>query len=93
VLTRVVLPAASPQIVAGMRTSLALGVSLIAFAEMVASTDGIGYFTLQAQRTFAVADMWSGMLFLGLAGYVLNVAFRGFERRVLSWHRGMGEAR
>lgn len=85
-LLRVVLPAASPQIVVGLRIALALGVSLIAFSEMIAATEGIGFFTLQALRSFSVTDMWSGMVFLGLLGYVLNVLFRVFERQVLSWH-------
>jgi ABC-type nitrate/sulfonate/bicarbonate transport system permease component len=88
-LVRVVLPAASPQIVAGMRTSLSLGVTIIVFSEMAGATNGIGYQLLQAQRSFAVSDMWAGMVLLGLIGYLLNVAFRGFEHLVLGWHRGM----
>ena len=55
---------------------------------MVASTNGIGYFVLQSQRTFAIPEMWSGMLLLGILGYVLNGGFALVERRVLRWHRG-----
>ena len=47
-------PAASPQIFAGMRTSLSLALILMVISEMVASTNGIGYFVLQSQRTFAI---------------------------------------
>lgn len=88
-LFRMVVRAASPQIVAGMRTALAIGVIMIVFSEMVGSTNGIGYQLLQAQRSFAIADMWASMIFLGVLGYLLNIAFRGFERLVLGWHRGM----
>jgi ABC-type nitrate/sulfonate/bicarbonate transport system permease component len=84
----VILPAAAPQIFAGMRTSLSLALILMVISEMVASTNGIGFFVLQSQRTFAIQEMWSGILLLGLLGYVLNVLFVLVERRVLAWHRG-----
>jgi ABC-type nitrate/sulfonate/bicarbonate transport system permease component len=87
-LLRVTLPAASPQIFAGMRLSLSLALILMVISEMVASTNGIGYFVLQSQRAFAIPEMWSGILLLGILGYVLNAAFTLVERRVLRWHRG-----
>ena len=57
-------------------------------SEMVASANGIGYFVLQSQRSFAITEMWSGILLLGLLGYLLNALFLLVERRVLAWHRG-----
>jgi ABC-type nitrate/sulfonate/bicarbonate transport system permease component len=59
---------------------------------MVASTNGIGYFVLQSQRTFAIPEMWSGILLLGILGYAFNGAFVLIERRVLRWHRGAHES-
>ena len=85
---RVVLPAASPRIVAGLRTSLSLALILMVISEMVASTNGIGYFVLQAQRSFAIAEMWSGIFLIGILGYAFNAGFVLLERRVLRWHRG-----
>jgi ABC-type nitrate/sulfonate/bicarbonate transport system permease component len=87
-LLRIVLPAASPQIFAGMRTSLSLALILMVISEMVASTNGIGFFVLQSQRSFAIPEMWAGILLLGLLGYTLNLIFLLAERRVLAWHRG-----
>ncbi|HZU18794.1 MAG TPA: ABC transporter permease [Candidatus Dormibacteraeota bacterium] len=84
----VVLPAATPRIAAGLRTSLALALTLTVITEMAASTNGIGYFILQAQRSFPIPEMWSGMLLLGLLGYLLNAGFALLERRLLAWHRG-----
>ena len=82
----VILPAAAPQIFAGIRTSLSLSLILMVISEMVASSNGIGYFILQSQRTFAITEMWSGILLLGLLGYLFNVVFTLVERRVLAWH-------
>ena len=87
-LWRVMMPAASPQIFAGMRTSLSLALILMVVSEMVASTNGIGYFVLQSQRSFAIPEMWSGIFVLGILGYTLNAVFVVIERRVLRWHRG-----
>ncbi len=85
----IVIPAASPQIFLGLRSALSLALVLMVISEMEASTNGIGFFVLQSQRSFAIADMWSGILLLGLLGFVLNVAFVELERRVLRWHRGV----
>ena len=79
-LLRVTLPAASPQIFAGMRLSLSLALILMVISEMVASTNGIGFFVLQSQRSFAIPEMWSGILLLGILGYVFNLAFMIVER-------------
>lgn len=87
-LRRIILPAAMPQVFAGMRTALSLALILMVISEMVASSNGIGFFVLQAQRSFAISEMWSGIILLGLLGYVLNLIFVLFERRALAWHRG-----
>ena len=57
-------------------------------SEMVASTNGIGYFVLQSPALVRRLDeMWSGILLLGIVGYALNAIFVLIERRVLAWHR------
>lgn len=86
----VTLPAASPQISAGMRSSLSLALILMVISEMVASDNGIGFFVLQSQRSFAIPEMWAGIVLLGILGYGLNLAFLAVERRALSWHRAAG---
>jgi ABC-type nitrate/sulfonate/bicarbonate transport system permease component len=88
-LWRIVLPAASPQIFAGLRTSLSIALILMVISEMVASTNGIGNFVLQSQRTFAIPEMWAGILLLGLLGIGLSFALAAVERRVLRWHAGV----
>lgn len=86
-LRAVTLPAASPRIFAGMRSALSLALILMVISEMEASTNGIGFFILQSQRSFAIPEMWSGILLLGLLGYAVNAAFVVLERRLLRWHR------
>jgi ABC-type nitrate/sulfonate/bicarbonate transport system permease component len=88
-ISKFILPTAMPQIVTSMRTSLALGLVLMVISEMVASTNGLGYLVLHAQRTFSIPQMWAGILFIGLLGYVLNWMFVLVERRILAWHFGL----
>ncbi len=87
-LTKIVLPAAAPKIFAGLRVSLGLALILMVVSELVASTNGIGHHIIQAQRVFALPDMWAGVLLLGVLGYGLNAVLVAVERRTLAWHRG-----
>jgi len=91
-IVKVILPAASPQIMTGLRVSLAITLILVVISEMVGSSDGIGYFILDAQRRLKVDRMYAGMLSLALLGYLLNQLFVIFTNYFLSWHRGMRRA-
>ena len=89
---KVILPAALPQIMTGLRISLAITLILVVISEMVGSSDGIGYFILDSQRRFKVDQMYAGMLSLALLGYLFNQLFLLFYNSVLSWHKGMLDA-
>lgn len=86
-----VLPAAGPQIMAGIRQSLAVALILMVVSEMFASTDGIGHWTINFQNRIAIPEMWSGVLLLGLIGVLLSVIFQFVEKRLLAWYEGLKE--
>lgn len=86
-LRSVVLPAAGVNIISGARIGLAIAMVLTIASEMFAATSGIGYFVLQAQQSFLISDMWSGIILLGILGYVLTQMFALIERRLLRWNR------
>ena len=81
-----VIPAAAPHILTGMRISLAISLILAVLSEMIVSNDGLGYFTLLAQRTFKLPDMYAGIFTLALLGYVLNRVFLLGEASLIRWH-------
>jgi ABC-type nitrate/sulfonate/bicarbonate transport system permease component len=85
---RLYLPAALPSIVAGLRVAISIGLVLVVISEFGGSSDGLGRYILLQQSQFAVPEMWAGILFLGLVGYVLNQVLLVAERRVLAWHYG-----
>jgi len=85
-ITKIVIPAAVPQILTGLRISLGVTLILVVFSEMVGSADGIGYVVLAAQRAFQVPEMYAGMLALALVGWGLNALFVISTRRLVAWH-------
>jgi ABC-type nitrate/sulfonate/bicarbonate transport system permease component len=85
---RIVLPAAMPQIAAGMRISLALAVIIMVVAEYFSSTSGVGYVLLISKNTFEMGPMWATIVLIGLLGYMLSLLFALAERHFLAWHRG-----
>jgi ABC-type nitrate/sulfonate/bicarbonate transport system permease component len=88
-LRHLVLRGASPQIAVGMRQALSIGIILMVISEMFAASNGLGFAIVQFQRGFAIPDMWSGILLLGLIGLVLSLLFRLVERRALAWYHGL----
>lgn len=86
-----ILPAASPQIMAGVRLSLAIGLILMVISEMLTSTSGLGYQIVFFQRQFMIPEMWSGTLLLGLVGVVVAGIYHVVQKRVLHWYHGSRE--
>lgn len=83
---RVVLPAALPQIVAGIRVALPIGITVMVVSELFAANKGLGFYILNSSATFQVPETWAGALLVGVIGYILSLLFIVFERRILSWY-------
>lgn len=90
-LIHLVLPAAGPKILTGIRQSLSIALILMVISEMFGSSSGLGFLISYFQRSFAIPEMWSGILLLGLIGFGLSLAFRIIERRILRWYHGLRE--
>ena len=86
-LAMVVLPASLPYILAGLRTSLALALIVSVVAEMIAGSQGIGYYIMTMQYAMRASDMYAAIFLLAALGYALNLALLGVEQRVLHWWR------
>jgi ABC-type nitrate/sulfonate/bicarbonate transport system permease component len=87
-LVHLTLRSASPQIVTGMRQSLAIAIILMVISEISAASNGLGFTIVQFQRTFAIDRMWSGVFVLGIVGVVVALGFRVFDRVILHWYHG-----
>lgn len=85
----VLLPAAAPQIFAGIRTALGIAFIMMVVTELYAATNGVGFVTTTARNSFDVPQMWAGSVLMGLLGVALSLLFLALQRRVLRWHIGM----
>jgi ABC-type nitrate/sulfonate/bicarbonate transport system permease component len=86
-----VLPAASPRIMTGVRQALSIALILMVISELSYTSSGLGNKIVLFQRNYLIAEMWSGILLLGLIGVLLATIFGFVERRVLRWYHGIRE--
>jgi ABC-type nitrate/sulfonate/bicarbonate transport system permease component len=87
----ITLPSAGPQIMAGIRQSLSIGIILMVISEMTNSSSGLGLRITFFQQNFQIPEMWSGIVLLGFIGIALAVLFQIAEHVVLGWYRGLKE--
>jgi ABC-type nitrate/sulfonate/bicarbonate transport system permease component len=86
-LTWIILPAAAPKIIAGLRLGVALALVMMVVSEFAGSLNGIGGELIAAQGTGQIPVMWAVIVILGLLGVVLNLVLVVTERRVLAWQQ------
>lgn len=82
----VLLPSALPQIFTGLQASLQFSFVVLIATEMLGSSVGIGAMTILAQQSFASVDMWTGIILLGLIGFLSNYLLGRIRARVLRWY-------
>jgi ABC-type nitrate/sulfonate/bicarbonate transport system permease component len=82
---RVILPAALPDVLTGLRLGVALSFFVIVISEFVGAENGLGYLINDGRNFFLVPQMLGAALLLGVLGYAGNGVVRLLERRVLRW--------
>ena len=80
--TRVILPAALPDILTGLRLGVALAFFVIVISEFIGAEHGLGYLINDGRNFFLVPQMLGAAVVLGLLGYGGNELVRLLERRL-----------
>ena len=83
--TRVILPAALPDVLTGLRLGVALAFFVIVISEFIGAEHGLGYLINDGRNFFLVPQMLGAAVVLGLLGYAGNALVRLVERRVMRW--------
>ena len=78
----VILPAAAPTIMTGMRISIGIAWLVIVAAEMLVGGTGIGYFVWNEWNNLSIANILSGILAIGMVGMLLDFLFSRLQRAV-----------
>ena len=84
---RVILPAALPEILTGVRLGVALAFFVIVISEFIGAEQGLGFLINDGRSFFLVPQMLGAAVLLGLLGYGGNALVRVAERRYLRWQR------
>jgi len=89
VLWRVVIRAALPQIVTGIRIGLGVGWMALVAAELVGANSGLGFLINDARTILRTDYIIVGMATIGLVGLMIDQVIRELVRRLLPWSRAM----
>ena len=79
---QVILPAAAPTILTGMRISMGIAWLVIVAAEMLVGGTGIGYFVWNEWNNLALSSVIFAILVIGLVGMALDLLFAWAQRAV-----------
>jgi sulfonate transport system permease protein len=82
---KIALPNALPGILAGMRLSIGIALILTVVGEMIAGQPGVGQGMIMAARSFRSADLYAGLLILGLLGLSSSALLGMAEKRLLAY--------
>jgi NitT/TauT family transport system permease protein len=94
IMRKVVLPAALPSILTGLRVGMGIGWMTLVAAELVDVRDGygLGYLIMTARDLQRYNEVCAGMLTIGLLGLLLDKLFVASEKIFLSWREPVDNA-
>ena len=78
----VILPAAAPTILTGMRISMGIAWLVIVAAEMLVGGTGIGYFVWNEWNNLSLTSVIFAILMIGIVGMILDMAFARLQKAV-----------
>jgi NitT/TauT family transport system permease protein len=84
-LWRFYLPHAAPDVLVGLRISLALAWTYLLTAELVGANEGIGRFLIQAQRFLRSDEVLVCVIVVGAVGWASDMIMRFVQRRAFPW--------
>jgi ABC-type nitrate/sulfonate/bicarbonate transport system permease component len=87
VLLRIQLPSALPYVFAGCRISVGISFIVTVVTEMIAGSEGVGYYIVSMQYAMRADDMYAAIILLSAIGYLLNRCFLALEGRAIRWSR------
>jgi NitT/TauT family transport system permease protein len=86
---RVMLPAAVPYILSGVRIGIGTAFIVVIVSEMIAVNNGLGFRILEAREYFWSDKIIAGMISIGLLGLAIDFGMNKLNNHLLRWHRGL----
>ena len=85
VFTTIVLPSCVPQIFAGLQIAVGTSWATVVAAEMVRSSEGVGWVIIKGQDSNSTVQILVGIVAIGIVGYILAVTMRAIEAKLCRW--------
>lgn len=85
VFTNIVIPSAVPSIFAGLQIALSSSWGVVLAAEMIRSSEGLGWIIVTGQSTNNNIQLIAGIIAVGVVGFISVVLMRALERRLCVW--------
>jgi NitT/TauT family transport system permease protein len=86
---RVMLPAAVPYILSGVRIGIGTAFIVVIVSEMIAVNNGLGFRILEAREYFWSDKIIAGMITIGMLGLAIDTGVNKLNNYLLRWHRGL----
>ncbi|NHZ88753.1 ABC transporter permease subunit [Massilia sp. CCM 8733] len=86
---RVILPAAVPYILSGVRIGIGTAFIVVIVSEMIAVNNGLGFRILEAREYFWSDKIMAGMISIGMLGLAIDAGMDRLNNYLLRWHRGL----
>jgi NitT/TauT family transport system permease protein/sulfonate transport system permease protein len=84
-ITDIIIPASLPVIFPGLRIALGVGWMCVVAAELIAAQSGLGYLIQQSRMLLQTQVVLTGMITIGIIGFVMNAGMIWLERRLIPW--------
>ncbi|MCC7425291.1 MAG: ABC transporter permease [Alphaproteobacteria bacterium] len=82
---KVVLPAAMPHIVTGIRLGFSVSFFVIVAAEFIGASAGLGFLIFESRVYFEVDKMMVAAVTIGALGFAFDFTMKRIERRLFRW--------
>jgi sulfonate transport system permease protein len=82
---KVILPAAFPSIITGLRMSISMSWMLVVGAEMLGAASGIGFLMSWYRQMFQLDRVFVYVIVVGVVGILINYLITGVEKKLLAW--------
>lgn len=82
---KVILPAALPEILTGIRLSAGVAIIILVAAEMLGASKGLGFLIFNSQTKYDVQRMFMGIITISTLGMLVNCLLVKLELRLVSW--------
>ncbi|HTG02339.1 MAG TPA: ABC transporter permease, partial [Nitrospirota bacterium] len=84
---RIMIPAALPYILTGLRVGIGVAFIVVIVAEMIAVNNGLGYRILEAREYLWSDKIIAGMITIGILGLAIDIGMSRINRYLLRWHQ------